>query len=1098
MNQIQRNSPRLAALALSLLTIAALHGQTSRGTVTGLVTDATKAAIPNASVEVTSASTGVTRTTSTNDSGIYRIDAVDPGLYSVVVKAQGFRSYASRAVPVQAAQVSTVDALLEIGETSTSVEVTSDAVALQTEAPVRGGTISSVASVELPNSSQNPNLFALTLPGVTTSRYAVGTATFVVNGSRGRSNNFLLDGTENNDISVAGQAFQVTNPDAVQEVSVQTSNYDAEFGRAGGAVVNTITKSGTNQFHGTARFYLDVTNDDAITSLQAQDPAVVKRGSPPPGTEYWAAGTVGGPIIKDRTFFFGSYQEHRYQATGQVPLVTLSGAGLATLNSVFAQGASKNADLYRQVIGSTLATGQFFPVALGNGRPSVQFGTALVPYGNTETEHLFLGKVDHKIGERDQASMRYGWNDQSFPTSGSTGFPGFFTSYQGKYNNALITETHVFSPSFTNEARLSYNRIDLGFPANPTNPLGLTTPRITISSLSSVGLTGTIPQGRIANNYVLQDTMSWVRGSHTFRFGFDLLDQRARQFAPFSPRGQLDYRAGGGFTGFANFVDDFAGSNGAASKDFGSPAYFPTLIRQAYFVQDRWRVNQALTLTLGLRYENFGTPVNSVRTPVYTGLFNVDPTTFTGPFSQPNKADSDNNNFAPTVGIAYAPSFDSGMLGTLFGQKKSVVRMGYQIGYDSFFNNIASNAASSSPNIVSTQVPSPPDPNNPRGLAALSTRFPSVARPVTALDTQTLVTKHLLNPYYQRWSVGVERELPGKFILDVSYVGTKGSKLFVNEDANPLVPASLRITPAGVPANRLSGRLDNLQGARTVRTNAGSSIYHAGQLDLNRQFANGLLFRAAYTYSKLIDNGSEVFALGPGTSAGSLAMIPAVFNGQRNERAVSLFDRTHRAVFTYVYELPFYKSQKGFIGHALGGWQVSGVTTFETGVPFTVFNGVNAKGFGSNTDRPNLNPAGQARVRAVPDSSSPTGYVNPDQNNAPIDPKLARYIGVPEGSGIIGNAGRNTERIPGINNFDASLQKEISITERIKLQFRAELYNVFNHPQFGSPSVSTFSPGETQQSEANSVFTSPAGQFLDPTFLDSGGRVIRYQLKIVF
>jgi hypothetical protein len=615
---------------------------------------------------------------------------------------------------------------------------------------------------------------------------------------------------------------------------------------------------------------------------------------------------------------------------------------------------------------------------------------------------------------------------------------------------------------------------------------------------TNVGVQTNLPQGRVANNYLIQDTASWVRGNHTFRFGTELMQQRSRQFAPIVERGSLTYRSGGGFTDFANFVDDFGGSGGGSRRDFGSPAYYPELFRQAYFGQDRWRVNEGLTLTLGLRYEYFGLPINSIQTPAFTGLFNIDPVTFDGPYNDPNEVDPDKNNWAPTIGVAWAPSYTEGWLGKLLGERLTVIRAGYQLGYDSFFNNIASNAATSSPNVVATSVPSTVNALNPRGLANLSFLLPLTPRPLSPLDAQTLVIPELVNPYYQRWSVGVQREVANYWIFDVSYVASKGTRLFINEDLNPVVPLPLRVIPITnppIPAANLSTRLDALQGSRLIRTNGGSSTYHSGQVNATRRFTNGLTFNANYTYSKLIDNGSEVFGVAA-TNLPQQSAVPSIFGGQGRERAVSFFDRTHRMSISYVYDLPFMRDQHGWLGRIAGGWQVSGITTFESGVPLTVVNGQDADGLGGNLDRPDFNPLGQEGVRAVPNAASPTGFVNPDRNNEPIDPATAQFVGVLANSGRTGNLGRNTLRTPGINNFNVNFQKRVMIKEGVRIEFRTEFFNLFNHPQLGIPSASAFSP--VAQGISASVFASPAGRFLNPTFADGGGRVVRYQLKLAF
>jgi hypothetical protein len=564
---------------------------------------------------------------------------------------------------------------------------------------------------------------------------------------------------------------------------------------------------------------------------------------------------------------------------------------------------------------------------------------------------------------------------------------------------------------------------------------------------------------------------------------------------------------------FANFLDDYSGT-GSVSRDFGEPAYYPELFRQAYFVQDRWQIRDNFTLSMGLRWEDFGTPANSLRTPAYAGIFNVQVNranrTWTAPMTEPNRTDRDLNNFAPNIGLTYSPSFDSGVLGMLFGQRKTVLRSGYQIGYDSFFNNIASNAASSAPNMVTTTVVGQVTADTPRGIASFSSQIPTTPRAVLPIDGQNLVVKELKNPYTQRWSFGFQRELPWQTILETSYVGSSGTHLFINEDLNPqVVDPARRVLPSGftsiadlqsaLPAGyTLQPRLDPLQGGRTIRTNAGHSSYHALQFDFNKRFTRDLGFRASYTWSKMIDNASEIFTY---NNTSSLAAVPSPFGGQPLERAVSLYDRTHAFTFSYTYELPFLRSQQGLVGRVLGGWQVAGIATLQTGVPYSVSNGQDADGLGGANDRPDVNPNGRAGVRARLDASSPTGYVNPDVLDASgrpvsINPAEARYIGVPAGSGRTGNAGRNTERIPGIRNWNTNLMKNIRVTERFNLQFRTEFFNVLNHPQYGYPSISPFTPGEG--TIASNVFGSLAGRFMRPEFMDGGGRTVRYQLTLRF
>jgi outer membrane receptor protein involved in Fe transport len=1140
---------KLFLLLCALLGAAlAAHAQTSRGTVSGTVTDPNNAMIAGASVTLTNTQTTVTRTTTTNNEGFYRFDAVDLGNYTVTTNATGFGTVTKTDVIVNANQTATVDTQLQPGGQQVTIDVVAEAgAALQTEAPVRGGNITQRQITELPIAGLNPAALALTLPGVSTNRTGVGVSTFVVNGARGRSNNFLIDGVENNDISVAGQALQIINPDAVQEVSIQTSNYDSEFGRAGGAVINTITRSGTNSFHGTLWTLIDSTRDDAITSSQARDPNIIARGYPPFGIQTIYSATLGGPLYlprfgeggksiingKDRTFFFVAYEFNRARANSQTTLTTPTAAGRATLQSVFG-GTSANVNLLLNATQNTIGTANPQLIALGvapgaagtssttcpapaGNRPCVEFGSFVKNFATIFDERQFQLRIDHKISDHDQLAGRFLADPQSQPFGGTgTGFPGFEADFTATLYNFLLSETHVFSPSLTNEMRVAYNRIGFTFPLHDPSVSG-TLPQILFNGSTAnitgtptgLGTSATFPQGRIANNYVIQDTVTKIIGNHTFRGGIDFLRQIARQIAPFNPRGTLIYGSSTGYTPFANFVDNFGGSGGSATRDFGSGIYTPSLYRTALFIQDRWKASEALTLTIGVRYENFGTPFNTLRTPAYTGLFNVDPVTLAGPYSQPDKVASDNNNFAPSVGFAYSPNFTHGLLARFFGAHKSVVRGGYQIGYDSFFNNIASNAAASSPNLVSTQVPST-TAAGPRGLNNFTTQFPTVARPLSPFDTQTLIAPNLVNPYYQRWSLGIQRELPLKLIVEASYVGSKGTKLFINEDANPLVliPALRHPVPAGFTGTPQT-RLDPLQGSRTVRTNGGSSSYNSGQLLIQRRFANNFTLTGSYTYSKLMSNNDEVFAVGVASSVSSFFAIPAVFGGDRNDRSVSLNDRTHRASITYVYALPFMKAQHGFVGHVLGGWQLSGVTSFESGVPYSVLNGFDSDGLGgSGSDRPTFNPLGRRGVRAIPvvnASGVITGYVNPDAGNAPIDPLTAEFIVNPTFSPTLagsvprtGNLGRNTERSPGINNWDLTIQKSTHLSETVRVEVRAEFFNVFNHPQFLTGSVSPFSP--TGGFVPTNAATTPAGRFLNPDTVgtDGGGRVVRYQLRLRF
>jgi hypothetical protein len=1096
----------------------AASAQSSRGVVSGTVVDPSGAVVEGATVVLLSDETNTESTAVTNSSGFYRFDAVNLGTYSVSVTATGFGKVTKTGIAVSANQTSSVDVALAVGNQEVTVEITADAGAqLQTESAVRGGNITTQQITDLPGS--NPVALALNLPGVASNRSGFGIGTFVVNGARSRSNNFLIDGTENNDISVAGQGFQITNQDAVQEVSVQTGNYDSEFGRAGGAVVNVITKSGTGSFHGTLGFEYDSSADDALTAAQSRSPAVIARGRRLSVTQFVPSATFGGPLFlpnfgeggpmfhksRDRNFFFVAYEETRFrQPGGQITLIVPTAAGRAKLQQ-FA-GSNPFLTTYLAATANTIAAAPDRPaVSLDQvGQPvtrgSVEIGPFFRSFDTTFTGKQFQLRTDHRLTDKDQLTFRYLQDIQVQPLGSEIAFPGFDSDFASRFRNFLIAETHVFSSTQTNELRLAYNRIDYDFflsnPGSVQDTLPLITPG---NGLTALGSATNLPQGRIANNYQIQDTFTQVLGDHTFRIGVDYLRQISTQVAPANIRGSITYGSTSQWNALANFVDDFGGA-GAASKTFGNNKYHPSLHRVALFGHDRWKFTRDLTLTMGLRWESFGSPMNSLPTPAFTGLFNVDPVTRLGPYSQPNKVKSDWNNFAPSVGFAWSPSFESGVLGVLFGEKKSVIRAGYNIGYDSFFNNIASNAAASSPNQVITTVTSAATGPNPRGLPSFSNQFPANAATLSALSAQTLIAQDLVNPYYQRWSFGMQRELPFDLVMDVSYVGSKGTKLYVNEDSNPLVRPELRVTPinpnTGQPVTgNLSNRLDNIQGSRLTRTNGGDSNYHAGQLEVRRRFANNFQLTGAYTWSKLISNADEVFAAGLGSTLQQTS-IPAIYGGLSFDRALSINHRAHRGTFTYIWMSPFFKNQQGFIGRALGGYQIGGFTQFESGVPITITNGFDADGLGGALDRPSFNPNGIRNLRAFPITDAQgfiLRYIDPSTGQT-IDPNTAMYIVNPTytpglaGSVVrFGNLGRNTETSFGINTTNLTLLKRTRVSEKVYIDARAEMFNAFNHPQFGA--------GSTLAGSTTNATTWM--QPINPTS-SGGAREIRYQVKLVF
>lgn len=487
--------------------------------------------------------------------------------------------------------------------------------------------------------------------------------------------------------------------------------------------------------------------------------------------------------------------------------------------------------------------------------------------------------------------------------------------------------------------------------------------------------------------------------------------------------------------------------------------YFPNLSRQTYFVQDNWRLSQSLTLTMGLRYENFGQPANKAfRFPAFAG-FNPEQ------FLVPNQVNRDDNNLGPVFGFAWSPKYRSGVLSRLFGDGKTVWRGGFQVSYDTGFNNLLSNVAADSPNVLSTNF------TDASAAASRGTpdfypgRMPGTARTPTPRDQQaSAFLRGLVSPYTERWSLGFQRELPQQLVLDLSYVGSVGHKLFTNEELNPILPSGDRLHPA--------------LGRRQIRGNSGNSNYHALQTRLDRRFSKGVQLTAAYTWSKFIDAASEVFTRDGTSSNLSVALAEG---GLRLDRAVSMFDRPHRLVVSYIWQVPGPKG--GILAQALGGWQMSGITTLQSGNPFTITQGADRNGDGvPGPDRPDVgNPRAPRNSRAVISSTSPTGYLNPDTNQ-PVtrnDVYVVQGVGTP-GPGTIG---KNTERSKRTNNVDWSLFKNFRLRESLRLEYRLETFNLFNHPQFFEVPAAT-------------LVTAVPGAFLNHLLVDGTGREMRMGLKL--
>ena len=583
-------------LVISLLAIASValpaRPQTSRGSVAGTVTDVSGAVVPDAAVELTNKASVVKRATTTNAVGIYRFDAVDLGLFDVKISKAGFNVFLELGISVEGNRTTTVDVKLQVGSNETVVKVNAGTDELLLKgSPLRGGNFQSREVSRLPLRALNPISLAGTLPGAVlpsgSTTYGIGdqATQFAINGQRPRGNNYLLDGTDNNDLSFTGTAQPFNVADAVQEVSVQTSNFGTEFGRAGGAVFNVITKSGTNEFHGTILWQYGSQDFNSLSNLDKLN------GSSPPGFSENVYGfTLGGPIRKNKTFFFAAFQQDRFRSTGQFRFVLPTAEAVSSLRLLFP--SNPRLDLYLNALGDLRGFSNPFSQALGadpvtgRDRGSVTFGTANWLSPSTSDDSQWMLRLDHSWSQRHEISFRYLYDSRmDSPISGQVfTFPGYFGDASNRDQNFLVSDTYTAGDTLTNELRFSYARVavDLQISSRAVAP-AKSLPAIVIPPIDAPGIGGGLPQFQFANNWLLQETQSKLVGHHMFRYGFEFLWQLAKQLgAGFAGRGVIMYTASPGYSAFANFLDDFSGPSGAIRRNFGNPVYYPDSFRQSY------------------------------------------------------------------------------------------------------------------------------------------------------------------------------------------------------------------------------------------------------------------------------------------------------------------------------------------------------------------------------------------------------------------------------------------------------------------------------------------------------------------------------------
>ncbi len=1114
----------LSFVLLFVLGWAPAFSQSSKGAITGNVSDSAGAKVAGGTVTLASPTTGSSVTTTTNADGIYRFEAVTPGDYIITVVQPGFVKEQQSGTVVVGALLGR-DFSLHAGS-SDAVEVQSSAAAeLQTEDAVRGGTIASTALAELPIAGQNSLNLMLILPGVARTNTGSNDTSGVgsVNGARGRSNNFLIDGLQNNDISVAGPQFTITNNDELQEVNIQTSNFTAEYGRAGGAVVNQVTKSGTNAIHGTiaevyrSQIFNASTNAQRINFNNGSTSVLKNKFH-----ENIPAFTIGGPVYiphvyngHDKTFFFGAGQWDRYYANNAGTNFTVpTAAGYATLQSLAAN--CPNITNYLSSLGSVRgATGVgvasvdiSVPTSLarttcnGTARTglSVQTGNYVRTVSEVSLDNNHLIRIDHIASQKQNMMFRWLYDSTQDNIGGQVGVNSAFdVPFTGRTMGANFNHTYAFSTNVVNEFRFGFVRNKYTFFNAPG--IADTLPTYTVAGITSLNLPSTFPQGRISNNFQYQDAVSYSRGKHSIKVGAEFLRQLATQQAPYNSRGQYTYQltpvtAAAGvtapITALANFIDNDAGPNGTAAISIGSGRYHPNLFTWTMYAQDTWKISPDLTLTYGVRYENFGQPANIFRYPAFVGTASTD-------ITNTARVKNDSNNVGPTVGFSFNPH------GGVF-TGSTVLRGGYQVTYDTQFNNILSNLVAGVPNTVgNATVVSTTSAATPRGYVNL-TAFPFTAAAVTPYTSEAnKVNQNLRNPYYHHFSLGIQQELPGQMVLDIAYVGTLGRQQYFTNNYNPAVP-NATFTSTGTQTTSFGTqtlRLFPNRGSISIRDGGMTSAYHSLQVQLrHRTFQTtfgGVTFVSTYTYSKSLDTISDIFATyGSGSSLPSRSQSIAGPLGYI-DRGPSDTDLRHIASTVVQWQLPGVKNH--FLNEFVGGWTLAPIVFANSGQPYTVLNGADRDLDGVTTgDRPDIgNKNAPINTRGLVTAACASGLYNGNATITAGNPVTANcvtrdavhFVQVTTYSPTSPNMeSRNSNFTTRYLDVDLDVLKKFNITERFRAELRGEAFNVTNNQNFTTPSVPANVTTQNGTNFQNFLGTN--------TTTNGGGRTFRVGGKILF
>jgi Carboxypeptidase regulatory-like domain/TonB dependent receptor len=1143
-------------LGLALIFSVPAAAQRTTGTLRGQILDPSGAAVPEAQVTATNQETGVSVKIATTSAGTYSFPSLIPGMYKIEVEAKGFKNLVKTEINVLANQDNVADAHLDLGVATEIVEVTGGAAEIQTTSSSLNNTYDA-RDVELPNAAGvlngSPLNLAVLAPNVVAQPGGTQGIGGSVGGTRPRDNNFTVDGVDDNNLGVTGNNSTVI-PDAVAEFNLTTNQFSAEYGHSAGGQFSLVTKTGTNNWHGSGEWYNQNRNYNSLDNLtkSAIDVKHTLSGQPAFDNNRFG-GTVGGPIVKNKLFVFGAYEYTYLHGQGSATAFTgPTAAGLAILQANAADSAVK----------ALLAN---FPVAAANDAGTVPIhsggvgvGPAInVPIGNVtifspnfQKEHDAQVNADYTMG-RHQFGARFLINQGKFifPVNSTQ---ALFNQNELFHNRKIaLNDVWTINSHLVNDLRVQYSFFNEPF----LNPCTACPTDITINDLLSgvtVGPGDNSTQKQ--NTYQIADTFSWTRGKHTFKFGGQYNHFIYPQF--FLPRSNSDNQ----YKTVDAFINDILPDNpGRTLRGSGTGSFLGTQSAFYVFAQDDFKFTSRLTLNLGVRYEYWTNPVGS-STQTLNAISNV-PGVIT--FGNPK---TDKNNIAPRVGFAYDPT----------GKGKTSIRGGFGIAYDVKFQNFASITlppqlqTELNPVSACTLTPKPswcPSVSNPNsaGFLAGGGLPQAFLPPTTQAGARALTTSFIddtVMPKILTWSLGVQHEVARNTTVEVRYLGTRGLELpvqfrrnfrsFFDAGGTPLptffkasdIPATFTAsTPTDTPFNNFDPNIYDkfpcippgpkpcgFNGNVTSDPPFGSSIYHAGSVSFTQRARHGLTFNANYTYAHTIDNSTNEF-------------FTSLLNPRRaqdtsrinEDRGNSDLDVRHKFALSLTYQVPDVKSDNRFVKTLVNGFQIGSIYLAQTGQPVTLQSGgVDSNGNGDSAgDRASFNPfasgqtgsdvfpvceatAGTASgstvgttyvgATSVTNTTTTNGCANNSMNTlhfdpaigyTPVDPK-ARYVIT--GPGARANLGRNSFTGPGFGILNVSVGKKFHFSESKYLLAKADVFNILNHPNYALSNGNVFNTVGITTATTTPGYAIPSdNNFLSARTLFSGGfRSMTLGLKFVF